>query len=234
MKKVLALFTAVLLCVTMLSGCSSATNNTSETTEATTTTTEAPTLPTFDKGLSENDFEIHEYVVIPSFDEEEPTCLIVVKNNSSESVRSIEFKVTAYDAKENVVGTETATVNYLTPGYETIGSCTFKGVKNVDHITREITKCEVSSFESDNETLDVKLVEMNNMYLTYSVTNNNTKALSTAFLYVLLFDKDGNLVDYTMGWVIDRLPKGDTTVVTAWIGSAKEFDSHKMYCIAYF
>ena len=235
MKKTLALFIVFSLCVTMLSGCSTATNNSSsETSEVTETTAEAPTVSTFKNGLSENDFEVQEYIVIPSHNEENTDCIIVIKNNSSDSVSSIEFEVTAYDAKDNVVGTGTITILKLSPGDETIGTCSFEGVKNIDHITRKLSKCEVGTFEPVNETLDIKLVEMDNMYLTYSVTNNNTKALTAAFLYVLLFDKDGNLVDYTIGGVMDRLPKGDTTVVTAWIGSAKEFDSHKMYCLAYF
>ena len=233
MKRIIAIIMLAAVCTTMLSGCSSATKNTSETTtEATTTTTEATTFPTFENGLSESDFEINEYIVIPSFNEEDTECLLVVKNNSSESVKSINFEVIAYDANNNVVGTNTAYVSKLNPGDETLGTCTFEGIKNVDHISREITKCEVGTFDPDS--LDIKLVDMDNMYLYYSVTNNNTKNLSTAYLYVLLFDKDGNLVDYTIGWVTDRILKGDTKVVTAWVGTAKEYDSSKMYCIAFF
>ena len=199
---------------------------------ATTTTTEATTsVPTFANGLSENDFNIQEHLINPSFDKENTHCLLEIKNNSSEYIQIIIFEVTAYDSKDNVIATETTNANYLAPGEETLCHCSFENVKGIDHITRKITNCQTGSFDPVN--VETKLIAQNKYKLVFSIMNNNTnRYFDSCFIYVLLYDQDGNLVNYSVGGVLDTIPPGNQGVATVSIIGIN-YDTCKSYCIPY-
>ena len=190
MKKKIAMIIIGAIATAMFFGCSAAPNNAGSdetTTEVTTTTTEATTTTV--KQLSESDFGIQEFIFVPWFDKENTHCVLVLKNNSTESVR-VSFNLTAHDNQNNVIGAADASVYFIGPDEETVCVSIFEGVTGVDHITRKMTISDAGNNEPEIGLLEAEThVNKNNVVLT--IANNGEKEATDFYAYILFFDKNG-------------------------------------------
>jgi len=234
MKKKIALVVLAAMAATMMFGCSSAPNSSSAsetTTEATTTTTEATTTTsettTTVKELLESDFDIQEYIYVPWYKKENTECLLVIKNNSTESAY-VKFNITAHDKNDNVIGATSIPNYFLGAGEETVIYGIFEGVTGVDHITRKMTISDGGTKEPQVGTLEAKAhVNKNNVVLT--ISNNGQSEATEFYAYVLFFDKNGKIVDYTSSDEIYSLPAGDSTSIQ--LKTYVKFASLKVYFV---
>lgn len=218
MKKKIAMIIIGAIATAMLFGCSSAPNNTgsNETTTEVTSTTEATTTTTSEttttaKELLESDFEVQEYIYVPWFKKENTDCLLVIKNNSTESAY-VKFNITAHDKKDNVIGAASTSSYFIGPSEETFVYCTLEDVTGVDHITRKMTISDGGTKVPEIGSLVAEThVNKNNVVLT--ISNNGQNEATEIYAYVVFFDKNGKVVDYTITDEIYSLPAGDSTSV---------------------
>lgn len=237
MKKKIALVVLASLAATIMFGCSSApsSSSTSETAGATTTTTtttaEATTTTsettTTVKELLESDFEVQEYIYVPWYKKENTDCLLVIKNNSTESAY-VKFNITAHDKNDNTIGAASTPTYFIGPGEETICYCIFEDVRGVDHVTRKMTISDGGTKEPEIGSLEAKThVNKNNVVLT--ISNNGQNEATSIYAYVLFFDKNGKIVDYTITDEIYSLPAGDSTSLQ--LKTFVKFASLKVYFV---
>lgn len=224
MKKKIAIVILSALTATTLLGCSSTTKSsaTSEsTTEVTTTTTVATTTTeatTTAKPVTEDDFEITEHIATFSYDKEDTCYFMIIKNNSTETVR-LEFNLKAHDSKDNVIGATDAYVLLLGPGEETVCFSFFKGVRGVDHVSRIMTINENVKLEPQIGKLESE-THINKKNVILTVTNKGENEATEFFAYLLYFDKNGKLVDYSSEEIYSLMP-GATY--------SKQFDTYVKY-----
>ena len=219
MKKKIALAILAALVANMMLGCSSAPNisSTSETTEATSTTTEATTTTTTSettttvKELLESDFDIQEYIYVPWYSKENTDCLLVIKNNSTESAY-VKFNITAYDKDDNVIGATNIPYSFLGAGEETVSFGIFEGVRGVDHISRKMTISDGGNKEPEIGTIVAEAhINKNNVVLT--IANNGQNEATDFYAFVMFLDKNGKPVDYTLSDKFYTLAAGDSTSI---------------------
>ncbi len=235
MKKKIAMIIIGAIATAMLFGCSSAPNNTGSnetTTEVTSTTTEATTTTTSEttttaKELSESDFDIQEFLFVPWFDKENTHCVLVLKNNSNESVR-VSFNLTAHDKQDSVIGATDASAYFIGPNEETVCVGIFEGVTGVDHITRKMSISDADNKEPEIGSLEAEThVNKNNVVLT--IANNGEKEATDFYTYILFFDKNGKIVDIGVTDKIYSLAAGDKTSIQ--LKTYVKFASTKLYFV---
>jgi uncharacterized protein YcfL len=202
MKRKLTLLILTTFAVALMFGCSSTpqTSNVSESsTEATTTTTEATTTTTeattTAKPVTESDFDITDYIVTFSYDKEDTHYFMIIKNNSTEAVK-LDFNLTAYDSKDNVIGATDAYVFLVGPGEETIVYSYFDDVRGVHHVSRKMTIIEDVRFEPQIGKLESE-THINKKNVVLTITNNGDNEATEFYAYLLFLDKNGKIVDCT-------------------------------------
>lgn len=226
MKKKISLVVLTLLAVCLMFGCTSApqNSNANETsTEATTTTTEVTTTTTTEatttaKPVTESDFDITEYLGTFSYDKSDTYYFMVIKNNSEQAVK-LDFNLTAHDSKDSVIGATDAYVFLLGPGEETVVASFFEKVRGVDHVTRKMTINEDVKLEPEIGKLESE-THINKKNVVLTITNKGEEEATEFYAYLLFFDKNGKLVDYTNEEIYSLMP-GATY--------SKQFDTYVKY-----
>ncbi len=231
MKKKIAMIIIGAIAAAMLFGCSSAPNNvgssettaevTTTTTEATTTTTEATTTK---KPITESDFEITEYISTFSYDKENTYYTMIIKNNSEEAVK-LEFNLTAHDSKDGVIGATDAYVFLVGSGEETVVVSRFDNVRGVDHVSRKMSINEDVKLEPEIGKLESE-THINKKNVVLTITNNGENEATEFYAYLLFFDKNGKLVDFTSEEIY-TLKAGD--VYTKQFETYVKYSSVKVY-----
>ena len=145
--------------------------------------------------VSESDFEVKKYMIV---DYSSTICYFVVRNNSKETV-AIDLNVTALDKSGNTIGADTASIDVIGPGEESICYAVFsdvKGVKKVDYTM----KIDSTSYEPIISGLEVvKHVNKKNVVVT--VTNKNDRTAEFVEVFALFFDKNGKVIGREFGFL---------------------------------
>ena len=145
--------------------------------------------------VSESEFDIKKYLIV---DYSSTICYFVVRNNSKATV-AIDLNVTAHDKAGNTIGADTASIDVIGPGEESICYAVFDDVKGVNKVDYTM-KIDNTSYEPVISGFEVvKHVNKKNVVVT--VTNNSDRTAEFVQVYALFFDKNGKVIGREFGFL---------------------------------
>lgn len=173
--------------------------------------------------VSESDFEVKKYMIV---DYTSTICYFVVRNNSKETV-AIDLDVTALDKAGNTIGADTASIDVIGPGEESICYAVFsdvKGVKKVDYTM----KINSTSYEPIISGLEVvKHVNKKNVVVT--VTNKNDRTAEFVEVFALFFDKNGKVIGREFGFLGNNIEFKPGEKASIQLNCGKAFKRVEVY-----
>lgn len=176
--------------------------------------------------FSESDFETNEYIYENTIGD--TLYFVSIKNNSNTNI-SVSGNATAYDDSNNAIGADSAEIYALGSGEEQLLYFYFDSVTDVKNVEYTLNYEKDNIFTSALPYLQIEET-VNDKNIVVKITNNGEKAADFVEVYVLFFDENGNLINYSSTYVVDndsQIKSGAT--ISEQITSYYDFDSVKTF-----
>ena len=149
--------------------------------------------------VSDSDFAIKEYKYENTIGDS--LYFLAITNNSDMTV-GVNGNMTVYDTDGNVIGADSASIDVLGPGDESIMSFYFDSVKGIDNVKYTLGYDTSPYYESGLKDLEV-VQNINDKNVVVTVTNNGEEASCFVQAYALFLDSDGNVIRYDSTYITD-------------------------------
>ena len=173
--------------------------------------------------VSESEFDVKKYLIV---DYSSTICYFVVRNNSKATV-AIDLDVTALDKAGNTIGADTASIDVIGPGEESICYAVFSDVKGVNKVDYTM-KIDNTSYEPVISGFEVvKHVNKKNVVVT--VTNNSNRTAEFVEVFALFFDKNGKVIGREFGYLGNNIEFKPGEKASIQLNCGKAFKRVEVY-----